>query len=292
MSELGELESAVVGLLAGIDVGGEPLFRSVAGFAAADRRQAVARIGGLTAPAALVIYTGRERGEAGGGRGGVGGGRGDAAFGVIGGPRVTVLVRAENLRGGEDVRVGDGSAAGAFDLLASVAAALDGAVVVTDRRLTVIDEQVVAADETHAVYEQRYAVERTPDLTAPTFNGVALAGAGSVVRVEVGDVESDAALFAFPGIDGVFRHRLGMRRRAIRWVGQLRAANDAALNTLESAIEAAVADPRGHVMADAWSRQFADCVLERFTREGPRRRHPRTGQAAQGFECVFGQLGG
>ncbi|NOT00684.1 MAG: hypothetical protein HOP29_08660 [Phycisphaerales bacterium] len=278
MSELGELESAVVGLLAGVESGGEPLFRSVSGFAAADRRQAVARLGGLAAPAALVAYAGRERA--------------DTTFGVIGGPRVTVLVRAENLRGGEDVRVGDGSAVGAFDLLASVVAVLDGAIVTVDRRLTAIDEQVVAADETHAVYEQRYLVERTPHLTAPTFDGAAVAGADSIVRVEVGDVESDAALFAFPGIDGVFRHQLGMRQRAIRWVGQLRSANDAGLNAIEAALEAAVADPRAHVMADAWSRQFAECVLERFTREGPRRRHPVTGQALQGFECVFGQLSG
>lgn len=276
MSELGDLETAVVGLIAGIQDGGSPVFRSVAGFSDPDRRRSLAHISGLVAPAALVIYAGRVRG--------------DVSQSVVGAPKVTVLLRAENLRGGEDVRSGDGAAYGGFELLQLVMAVLDGTVVQTDRRLVALDEQVVVADATHAVYEQRYLIDRVAELQPPTFNSVALAGAGSLVTVIIGDAVGETASFAFPGIDGVFQHHLGMRGRSIRWKGQLRAAGDSGLNTIESILEAAVADPEAHDMVDSWSRTFGDCVLDRFVRQGPRERHPVTGYALQSFELHFTQL--
>lgn len=276
MSELGDLETAVVGLIAGIQDLGVPVFRSVSGFSDPDRRRSLGHIGGQVAPAALVIYGGRVRA--------------DLTQSVVGLPKVTVLLRAENFRGGSDVRSGDGTSQGGFELLSFVMAALDGALVQTDRRLVALDEQVVAADETHAVYEQRYLIDRLSELQPPTFNTVVLAGSESLVNVLVADASAETVSFAFPGIDGVFRHHLGMRERLIRWKGQLRAASDAALNTIESDIEDAVADPGAFDMVDSWSRTFADCVLDRFTRMGPRQRHPVTGSALQPFELHFTQL--
>jgi len=276
VSELGDLESAVVGLIAGITSGGGPAFRSVEGFSDADRRAGVAQVRRRVAPAALVIYGGRVRA--------------DVADSVVGLPRLTVLIAAANLRGDDDPRIGDGSALGSFDLLGLVMSALDGAVVVTDRRLSVLDEQVVAADETSVVYEQRYLVDRVTELSPPTFNGQVLAGADSLVHVIVGELAAETVAFAFPGIDGVYRHHLGTRGRPIRWRGQLRASDDNGLNTIETNIEAMVASPDSFEMVDSWSRTFADCVADRFVRTGPRRRHPVSGYALQPFEIHFTQL--
>ncbi len=283
MSELGDLESAVVGLIAGIQDGGQPVFRAVAGYAKTDRPGNVSFIRSQNAPAALVSYEGRLRLSA--VRGGA-----EASRSIVGLPRLTVWIRAQNQRGGDDVRYGDGSAMGGFELLALVMGVLDGAVVQTDRRLLAVEEQVAAADETDVIYEQRYVVDRVAELQAPTFNATALAGAESVVNVMVGPVDTATHAFAFPGIDGVFRHHLGTRGRVIRWMGQLRAASDAALNAVESNIEAAVGDALAHDVVDAWSRTFSECVLERFERIGNRRRHPVTGQAVQEFEMTFVQL--
>jgi len=276
VSELGDIEAAVIALIEAIADGGAPVFRSVSGFSDPERRKALAAIGELNAPAALVVYTGRVRS--------------DTQHAIVGSPKLTVLLRAENLRGGDDVRLGDGTNHGGFGLLEFVLGALDGAVVVADRRLAAIDEQVATADETHVVYEQRYLVERLAELTPPTFNGVALCGAASAANVIVGEAAVEDVSFGFPGIDGEFRHRLGLRGRPIHWTGLLRAADDDALNALEAAIEAAVADPQAHDLVDAWSRVFVDCVVDRFERRGPRQRHPVTGQALQPFELHFTQL--
>ncbi len=276
MSELGDLESAVVGLITGIEQSGQPVFRSVSGFSNPDRKAGVAYLGGKVAPAALVVHAGRLRS--------------DVAESIVGLPKLSVLIAAQNLRGGDDPRVGDGTWHGGFELLALVMAALDGVTIETDRRLTVLDEQVAAADDTHVVYEQRYVIDRLAELTPPTFDGTALAGTESLVNVLVGGASAETVSYAFPGIDGVFRHHLGMRSRSIEWRGQLRAASDAALNTIESAVAQAVADPGAFDVVDAWSRTFPDCVCDRFVRNGPRRRHPVTGYALQPFELHFTQL--
>ncbi len=276
MSDLGDLESAVVGLVAAIQSAGSPVFRSVDGFSDPDRKRSTAHIRRLAAPAGLVVYSGRLRA--------------DAADSVVGLEKLTVLISAENLRGGDDPRAGDGVWHGGFELLGLVSSALDGVLVQTDRRLIAIDEQVAFADATHVVYEQRYAVDRVAELAAPTFDGMALAGASSVVNVVVGEATAETRSFAFPGIDGVFRHHLGMRSRAIVWRGQLRASSDSALNTIESTIETAVADPGAFAMVDSWSRSFADCVCDRFVRTKARRRHPVSGDALQPFELHFTQL--
>jgi hypothetical protein len=276
VSELGDIETAVRDLIANLEEGGTPIFRTVEGFSDGDRRRALAYIDGRPAPAALVMYAGRVKG--------------DAGSAIIGSPKLTVLLRAENLRGGCDVRCGDGTASGGFQLLERVAEVLDEAAVLADRRLLLIDEQVASGDETHVVYEQRYAVERLSEVTQPTFNGQVLTGAESLVNVLVGEAVAESVSFGFPGIDGEFRHQLGLRGRPIRWAGQLRGVDNDALSAVEQSIEAAVADPRPHDLVDAFSRTFADCVLDRFVRRGPRQRHPVSGWALQPFELHFTQL--
>lgn len=275
MSVLADLENAAVSLIAGISQGGQPMFRSVTGFSDPDRKRGVVFLSHLRPPAALVIYTGRLR---------------SSVESVAGSAKLTVLIEAENLRGGFDPRIGDGTARGGFELLEAVSNALDGAIVVADHRLTLIDEQVADADETHVIYEQRYVIERSPELTPPTFDGVVLTGDSSIVRLIVGEAKADTVAFAFPGIDGEYRHHLGTRSRAIRWEGVLRATGDLQLNDIERVIEQTVADGGALEIADAWGRVYPDCVCDRFVRSGPRLRHPVSGYAMQAFELHFLQL--
>ncbi len=265
-----------MGLISGIQSGGQDVFRSVEGFSDPDRRRGAAQIGRRVAPASLVTFTGRVRSN--------------VEDSVVGLPKLTVLVSSENLRGGDDPRAGDGTWHGGYELLGLVTAALDGALVQTDRRLAQVDEQVAFADDTHVVYEQRYVVDRLTELAAPTFDSVVLAGSDSLVHVVVGELKAETAAFAFPGIDGEYRHHLGMRAREIVWTGQLRAPSDAGLNGIETGIEVAVANPGSFEMVDAWSRTYADCVCERFVRAGRRRRHPVSGYAVQPFALHFAQL--
>ncbi len=270
MSELGNITSSVSALISGITSESTPVFKTVLSFPDPDRRAGVAQVRRHVSPAALVIYAGRLRA--------------DVTDAVAGVPRLTILIAAEENRG--DAQVGSVG----FDLLDKVTSALDGALIDTDRKLLLLDEQIVDADGTHAVFEQRYLIDRVAELTPPTFNGVALAGNDSIVNVVVGDLVGERVAFGFPGIAGEFRHELGLRGRTIDWTGQLRAADDAAMNTVETTIESAVIDAAEYTMTDAWGRTFADCVCERFQRVGPRKRHPVTGQALQSFELRFVQL--
>ncbi len=276
MNELSDVTTAVMNRLTAIQSGGADAFRSVMMFSDPDRRRSVAHLRRVVAPAAMVVYAGR--------------GRGAGDEGVLGMPKLSVLVSARNLRGGDDPQVGDAAVNGAFELLSLVAGDLDGAIVDADRRLIAVDEQLVGADESQVVYEQRYVVERVNNVTLPTWNADTLVGAGSVVDVVVGDVSTESSQFAFPGVDGVFEHHLGVRSREIVWRGQLRAVDDATLNTVEAGIETAIGGATSADLTDAFSRTFGDCVPRRFTRRGKRRRDPVSGEAVQPFEMLFVQL--
>jgi hypothetical protein len=95
------------------------------------------------------------------------------------------------------------------------------------------------------------------------------------VHVDVKERRRAASLFSFPGIDGVFERNLGLREQPIVWRGQLRAADDAALNALEAAMESEIANGQEKTMVDPWGRSYASCVVKAFRRAGSRRRdHP------------------
>ena len=276
MSELGDIAVAVTGLLSTMQSGGTDLFATVDVHQVADRKAAVAAISRQLKPAALVLYDGRSsrtHGEP-----------------VPSGPTIAVLLAVENLRGGGTALTGDGGQPGAFTVLEVVTTGLDGAVVQGDWHLAMHDERQVAGDERAVVFEQRYRVERLAEVSAPTFGGSAIAGSDSIVTVHVGSVRAESVEFGFPGIDGVYRHRAGTRGRTIRWQGQLVADDDAGLNEIEAELERLAVEQAPDTIGDAWGRSYAECVLEAFERQGPRRRHPVTGAAVQAFELLFTQL--
>lgn len=276
MSELGDIATAVTGLLSGMQSGGEDVFATVDVCQVVDRKAAAVAIARQLKPAAFVLYDGR--------------GARSAQEVVPAAATTTVLLAVENLRGGDAAISGDDDHAGAFDVLKLVATVLDGTVVQGDHRLRMHDERQLAGDERAVIFEQRYRVERLAETSAPTFGGVAITGSDSIVTVRVGGVINESIEFGFPGIDGVYRHHAGDRGRTIRWEGRLVAEDDTALDTIEADLEQLSAGQLPATIVDSWSRNYSECVLDKFERQGARRRHPVTGAAVQAFELVFTQL--
>jgi len=276
MSELGDLENAIVASVAAIEDGGEPLFATVKAASGRKDELLAAAIRRERQPAAYVVFAGRMAAT-------------DGAA-LVGDPRFSLIVAAESLRGGSEPRLGGEDATGAFTLLDKLAVALQARVVLTDRRLVLVDEGVVATDERSYVARQRYQVRRVAQSSPPTFDGQAICGSQSLVEVLLGPLRADAEVFSFPGVDGLFRRHLGVRSRQIVWRGQLRASSDAELNGLEANLEALVAAPEAATMVDPWGRTLSDCVVDGFERRGPRRKDHYTGLVTQDFELVFVQL--
>ena len=275
MSELGDIESAVIGLIQAIQVSSADLFAEVKGFSNTAARDVVAGLRRELKPAAYVVYDGRAPGD---------------AFSVPAEPKLSVFTIVESLRGGDEPRAGSALQSGGFDVLGELFTALAGSTIVTDRQLAFVDERLTAANDTSVIYEQRYSVLKLATTTAPTFGGSAICGSSSIVRVTIGDTQMEAQRFSFPGIDGEFQHALGLQGRPIVWSGQLRAASDSALSTIETTIEGLLAGSQPADIVDGFGRTFADCVLNRFVRKGPRRKHTIDGQALQDFELHFAQV--
>ncbi len=272
MSELGDIESAVIGLIEAIQVSSADLFAEVKGFSSTTRRDVVAGLRRELKPAAYVVYDGRASSD---------------AFSVPADPKLSVFAIVESLRGGDEPRAGSALQSGGFDVLGELFTALAGSTIVTDRQLAFVDEQLTAADDTSVIYEQRYSVVKLATTTAPTFGGSAICGSSSIVRVTVGDTQIETQRFAFPGIDGEFQQALGLQARRIMWSGQLRAASDSALSTIETTIEGLLAGSQPADIVDGFGRTFTDCVLNRFVRKNERRKHAIDGQALQDFELHF-----
>lgn len=276
MSQLADLENAIVALLAAIQVGGQDVFATVQGTSNADDAALAAELRRQRKPAAVVALDGRR-----------------AAAGddpVPESPRFTIAIAEESLRGSGEARLGGTGVSGGFDLLERVTLALQDATIVTDYQLVFVDERPLAADDRVVMYGQRYEARRLAETSAPTFDGQAIGGTDSVVRVLVGSLRRSTVRFGFAGIDGIFRHDLGGRGRDIVWRGQLRAASNAALNTIEQTLEGYVSDPRAFTLVDSWGRTYTDCALDGFERRGARRNDSVTGQALQDFELTFEQL--
>jgi len=274
----GDIEAGIVALIESIDDGGQPLFVEVRGALAADRKRALERLSRAHTPGAAVMVDGRQR---------VG-----ADADVPGSPQVTVWLAARNVRSSDSARLGDVDGPGVFALSETVISVLDGAMVADTWRLTLIAEQVVAADERTAVFEQRWQAQAASASTLPTYGGEVITGPASVVTIVVGNRVAESVPFSFPGVDGVFEHAVGVGSRRIEWSGTLHGDDDDALNAIETAIEALTGDGNARDVVDVSGRTFENCVLSEFRRRGPRDTHPTRGTVAQGFELRFHQLAG
>ena len=275
MSRLGDIENTLVSRLASAMLGGSPLFevvRGVSGGHRASNRDALRR---ERMPAAYVAFTDEttspETREA------------------IRGARFAVYVAARALRLEADARHGDANTPGAFVLLEKAREQLDDYEPSTGLRVVNLHEKFVEADDRVAVYELLYRI--WPVVEAPlTFAGQALAGSDSRMTLRLGAVEMEQAEYRFPGLDGGYRLRLGLLPRTLVWQGQLRAASDSELNTIESNIKTKVAAQTVGNIADGTGRVFADCVLEKVVHDGPRRPAEDSEMLVQDVELHFIQL--
>ena len=270
------IESAVVQSLSAIMLDGSALLATVKGRTSRDRKALLAEIGRERLPAAYVVMTGREAG--------------DKSSRRPGSPTVSVLLATRSLRQEDDARTGAADVTGIFSISEAVVAALGDLVIDEDRLLWLIDERPVSATEGTVVWEQRYEPRRRAGLSQPLFRNPALVGSDSEVEVELGELRCASSSFSFPGIEGVFIRQMGARERPIFWRGQLRAADDDALNAIERGIEDELRLGLADSMWDPWGRTHHFCTLKAFRRKGPRRRDELSGEALQDFELEFTQL--
>ncbi len=156
MSELGDIETAVIGLIQAIQVSAADLFAEVKGFSSTVPRDVVAGLRRELKPAAYVVYDGRASSD---------------AFAVPAEPKLSIFAVVESFRGGDEPRTGSVLQSGGFDVLGELFTALAGVTIVTDRQLAFVDERLIAANDTSVVYEQRYVAARLATTTAPTFGG-------------------------------------------------------------------------------------------------------------------------
>lgn len=277
MSTWGDLEAGIRAKLSALAGAGGALLKTVGGSVGRERRAWLAEASRTTLPAAWVV-AGERRMQV-----GKGGGR----------LTVSVVIATASWRAANEARVGatSGDVVGVYGLAGAVAAGLERASV-AGRRLRLLEESLLASDETAAVWEQTYEARIVAELAVPTFGGVELTGNASEVEVEVSPARLAVQTFSFPGVDGVWREPLGRRERPITWSGRLRASDDAGLSTLEAAIEAELLGGGEKTLSDAWGRSYAGCVLTKFERSGGRERDEATGWAEQAFTIVFEQVGG
>jgi len=267
MSQLGDLENAIRSAIEAIELEASAVFADVAGWAGRFDRSAVDLIRRLRKPAALVGFVEHRSGD---------------------GQRWAVAVAGTGLRGGDEARTGSDDVTGIFQLLALVRASLDGPALGSGDRLTLLEEKLLDVDERVVICQQLYRAERA--CQQPQYDGKVICGEASCVQVTVGPIEKDAVEFSFAGIDGVYRHELGLRGRSIEWQGELRAADAAALGTIESSLEDYLADPNPYDLIDGSGQTFSHCVLDGFERRGPRHVDAVTLQVRQAFRLVFRQL--
>lgn len=276
MGELNDIEDAIVALLEAVQINSLPAFKTVRGFSSQRSESIEEAIRRELKPAAYVTYDGRYS---------------DVLDNFFHGQLMySVVVAAAGYRSADEARKGGAGVVGAFDLMSAVTAALINQTILQSYTIAFRNEYTPAADERFMMLRQKYIVLGPGFAFSPTYDGQAICGSESLVRVRPQAVEADRAEFAFPGIDGVFRHHLGLRGRPVVWAGRLRAATDAALNTIESGLESLVAAAEAKEVVDGVGRAFADCVPDTFMRVGSRRYEPGSNRPTQDFELRFTQL--
>ena len=277
MSPWSTIENEIIQVLAGLRANEGPLLAHVAACTARDRKEVAEQIVRQAMPAALIMIAGRDRG--------------DRQYGHAGRAFIEVILATRSLRRDAEARTGLDGNGGLWAIAHQVASALDNRTIAATWRSGLIDEKPAGGAEGTILWLQRYDLHRPAKVSAPTYGGVALAGAMAHVDVQVGNLQQATSSFAFPGMDGVFIRSLGTRDREIVWSGELRAETDTAMNGIEAAIENEIHMGLEKNMVDPWSRAYESCIVKTFSSNGPRSRDELSGQVRQSFKIHFVQLG-
>lgn len=268
------MEDAVLAALGALEVDGSPLLATVKGRSAGERKATIAAIRRERPPVAYVMMTGRSQ----------------RASDVVAVPQLTLWLATKSERSDNDARRGGAGAAGMYSIAVQAAHALHELALPGDVPVQLAEEKPIIGGEGMLIWEQQYTLDTVPLPALPTFGDAVLGGSASRLHVEIGALERAVSRFSFPGIDGVFERCLGTRHRDIIWNGQLRADDAAALNSIESEIDAELRGGRARSVVDEWGRTFPDCVMQRFERKGWRHIDPLSGRVVQPVAITFTQL--
>jgi hypothetical protein len=256
MSQLGDLENALVLRLSEARSGGSLVFATVRGASGGYRpaiRDALAR---ERMPAVYVGFTDEPTAP--------------ETKPAVRGARFVVLVAARALRIEDDPRYGGTDSPGAFALLEIARAQLDGYEPGYGSRAVCLHQKFVEADDRTAVYELLYRLWPISQ-TALTFGEQKIADGAVRMSLEIGPLAVEHAIIPATDAAGDVRHVSWVRGRPIVWRGQLRASSDSELNTIEAELQELVLSREERDVADDSGRVFAACILDRFALDGPRR---------------------
>lgn len=142
MSRLGDLENAIVARLEGATISGQPAFVTVRGFSGGYRASLSSAIRRERLPAAYVLFVEETTAP--------------ETLDIRRGPRFHVIIATEMLRTGQNARLGDATATGAFTLMDVVRARLDFHEPGGDVLLLPLQERFLESDDRVVLYELAY----------------------------------------------------------------------------------------------------------------------------------------
>lgn len=272
MSRLAHLEDALVGRLAEALIGGSPVFAAVRGMSGGYRSALRDSLRRERTPAAYVAFTDEPTAP--------------ETKTPVRGARFVVLVVAKTLRLEADPRHGDVDSLGAFALLEKARSQLDDYEALSGFRAVILHQKFLEADERIAVYELLYRL--WPIIEAPlTFGGQAVAGPDSRMALELGPLAIYHSDYGLTTLGRDYATAMYIRARSIVWRGQLRAADDSALNAIEANLNSLLLSQVQRDIEDGTGRTFTDCVLDKIVMDGSRRSSDDGALVVQDAELYF-----
>lgn len=275
MSALGDIEDALVSRLGNLTFGGNPAFRMVRG-------QMISRSDAFPKellrgpmPAATVSFRSLFFD--------------DTLLSTV--RFFSIYLASRNLRDQHDARHDADGSAGLFTLVESVNGDLDGATLATSFTSLLEGANTPTADSGTVTVRLTYSVQSQFSSLALTLDGNSLLASEALARLSVGSPRARVADFALASGNGTVRQVLGIRPRPVSVHGMLRAADDSALDTEESDLEALVTDPSTHTLSVPGGVSLSDCAVVSFERRGVRTTRwgslPRTQRFVLRFEQLF-----
>ncbi len=276
MTRLGDYEDAIVHRLTEATTGMNGAFAVVRGATGAWRSALRNALHQERLPAAYVAFV-------------------DEAVGsdtreALRGARFSVFVGARSLRTTSDPRHGDDDGHGAFALIEAARSVLDGHEIDNGLVLELSRVRFVESDGRTAVYELSYRVRPVTEEAPPLllFDDEPLVGSLSRMELEIGPLNVDGVEVAYQRGAATYRRELGPSQRTLIWRGVILAESHAALNAIESAIEALILSESAATVEEVGVRTFADCRLLAYIRNGGRT--VRAGMVTQPGELLFEQV--
>jgi len=252
-SRLGDIENAIIDRLRGSLPGTDIEFANLAAYGGGNRPALRAAIQRLQPPAAVVGFVEEPRGP--------------ETRELVRGARFSIFVADRSLRLNENASSGGSDSDGTYALIDVVASRLANYNLGSGLRLIESYVRFIEADERTAIHEiafRAWPIREAPS-QALTFDGDAIVGPLSRMSLEIDPIRFEL-ITNVPGSADTF----AIVPREIRWVGEVEATSNSALNSLEAAIETLIVDRTAADIEDDAGRTLTTCLIERYERDGPR----------------------